>query len=108
MRQQYGLRIQGDEFKTMGWDEFADLLNGLNDTTPLVQIVRIRTESDREALKHFTKEQRRIRSEWQRRAALKKSQGETATFPICRRHSRVCLAVNNDKERRCSTTRPNG
>ena len=36
MRQQYGLRIKSEEFDGMAWDEFADLLLGLNESTPLV------------------------------------------------------------------------
>lgn len=35
--------------------------------TPLGQIVSIRSEEDKEMLKHFTKEQHRIRNEWRNR-----------------------------------------
>ena len=56
MRQQYGLRIQSDEFASMGWDEFADLLSGLNDETPLVKVAMIRTETDRERIRAMTPE----------------------------------------------------
>lgn len=32
--------------------------------TPLVRIVRIRSEKDGDVLRHFTKEQHRIRNDW--------------------------------------------
>ena len=48
----------------MTWDEFSSLLRGLGAETPLGHIVRIRSEKDRDVLKHFTKEQHRIRNEW--------------------------------------------
>lgn len=64
----------------MGWDEFADLVSGLNEATPLVRVAQIRTESDPDALKQFTPEQARMRSEWQRRRALARDGGETAAF----------------------------
>lgn len=51
----------------MPWEEFKQLLAGISPETPLGRIVSIRSETDRKVLKHFTKEQRRIRSEWQRR-----------------------------------------
>lgn len=55
----------------MKWDEFRDLLVGLGPETPLGRIVAIRAEDDKEVLKHFTKEQKRIRSEWRMRRAKK-------------------------------------
>lgn len=57
----------------MTWDEFCTLLAGIMPETPLGQIVRIRSENDREKLKHFTPEQRRIRNEWRIRG-LKQAQ----------------------------------
>ena len=51
----------------MPWEEFKQLLAGISPDTPLGRIVAIRSETDRKVLKHFTREQRRIRSEWQRR-----------------------------------------
>ena len=55
----------------MPWTEFCSLLSGLMHDTPLGQIVAIRAEEDKETLKRFTPEQRRIRSEWRRRSAEK-------------------------------------
>ena len=42
---------------------------GLGPDTALGRIVSIRAEEDKEILKNFTKEQKRIRSEWRNRHA---------------------------------------
>lgn len=65
---QYGLRLSR-EINTMQWDEFKDLLVGIAPDTPLGRIVSIRAEDDKEVLKHFSKEQLRIRNEWRSRGA---------------------------------------
>lgn len=64
----------------MDWGEFCDLLNGLNESTPLVRVVQIRTETDKEVLKEFTPDQRRMNSEWQKRAAFRRSKEEVDQF----------------------------
>lgn len=51
----------------MSWTEFSTLLAGIMPKTPLGQIVSIRSEEDREMLKHFTPEQHKIRNEWRNR-----------------------------------------
>lgn len=48
----------------MSWDEFATLLSGLNTETPLGRTVAIRSEKDKEKIKNFSPEERRIRNEW--------------------------------------------
>lgn len=53
----------------MKWDEFRDLLVGISPDTALGRIVGIRSETDKDVLKHFTKDQRRIRNEWMQRKA---------------------------------------
>lgn len=53
----------------MKWDEFRDLLVGIVPDTALGRIVSIRAENDKEVLKHFSKEQHRIRNEWRHRRA---------------------------------------
>lgn len=53
----------------MKWGEFRDLLVGLGPDTALGRIVSIRSEEDKEILKSFTREQKRIRSEWRNRHA---------------------------------------
>lgn len=80
MRQQYGLRIRGDEFADMSWDEFSDLLSGLNDETPLVKVARIRTERDPQAIRDLTPAQRAMRADWQRKRAARKPQKDVDAF----------------------------
>ena len=48
----------------MSWSEFCTLLMP---ETPLGQIVSIRSEEDKDMLKHFTKEQHKIRNDWRNR-----------------------------------------
>lgn len=62
---QYGLRIQTKEFETVSWDEFKSLLSGISPDTPLGRIVTIRAETDKNIIRNFNKEQRRIYHEWQ-------------------------------------------
>ena len=69
---QYGIRLS-KEIHTMPWDEFRDLLVGISPETPLGRIVAIRAEDDKDVLKHFSKEQHRIRNEWRSRRAKKVS-----------------------------------
>lgn len=66
---QYGLRIRTKEFETVSWDEFKSLLGGISPETPLGRIVAIRSENDKNTLKHFTKDQKRIRDAWRNRKA---------------------------------------
>ena len=80
MRQQYGLRIRGEEFASMTWDEFSDLLGGLNEQTPLVRVAQIRTETDPDAIRRFTPAQRAMRAEWQRKAAGQRPKEEVDAF----------------------------
>lgn len=60
----------------MKWDEFKALLVGIGPETPLGRIVSVRSEEDKDILKHFTKEQLKIRSDWRRRAAKQVSEEE--------------------------------
>lgn len=53
----------------MSWDEFTSLLSGLKPDTPLGNIVSIRSETNKDILKSFTPEQKKIRNDWQRRKA---------------------------------------
>lgn len=63
--QQYGIRLRQEE--DMSWNEFCTLLSGLLPDTPLGRIVNIRAEKDPKVLKTFSPEQKKIRSDWQRR-----------------------------------------
>lgn len=62
---QYGIRLRSEP--DMTWDEFSTLLAGILPETPLGYIVSIRSENDPEKLKHFTKEQKQIRTKWRNR-----------------------------------------
>ena len=68
---QYGLRIRTKEFETVSWDEFRALLAGLSPETALGRIVAIRSETDKNVIKHFSKEQMRIYNEWRDSSAKK-------------------------------------
>lgn len=64
----------------MKWDEFRTLLIGIAPETPLGRIVSIRAETDKNVLKHFSKEQRRIRNEWMQQRAKQKTAQQAADF----------------------------
>lgn len=64
---QYGLRIRTKEFETVSWDEFKSLITGLSPDTALGRVVSIRSETDKDIIKHFTQDQRRIHDRWRNR-----------------------------------------
>ena len=66
---QYSIRLRAEP--DMSWDEFCTLLAGILPETPLGYVVSIRCENDREKLKNFTPEQRRIRHAWRTRNVQK-------------------------------------
>lgn len=66
---QYGLRIRTKEFESVSWDEFRSLLAGLSPDTPLGRIVAIRSETDKNVIRHFTRDQKRVHDEWRNRKA---------------------------------------
>lgn len=59
--EQYGIRLSETN---MSWREFSDLLSCLSADTALGRVVAIRSETDGELLKKFTKGQKEIREEW--------------------------------------------
>lgn len=69
---QYGIRLS-QELSRMSWNEFSDLLQGLDSSTPLGKVISIRAEQDHEVLKNFTPYQRKIHREWQGRLAKAKT-----------------------------------
>ena len=71
--EQYGIRLNEVE---MSWREFADLLSCLSSDTALGRIVTIRSENNPEVLKNFTKGQKEIREEWQKRHRAEKTEAE--------------------------------
>lgn len=66
---QYGLRIRTREFESVSWDEFKSLLTGIAPDTALGRMVAIRSETDKDVIKHFTRDQKRIYDEWRNRKA---------------------------------------
>ena len=73
---QYGLLIRTKEFETVSWDEFKALIAGLSPETALGRVVAIRSETDKDIIKHYTKDQRRIYDDWRNRE-MKEMDGET-------------------------------
>lgn len=76
----------------MSWDEFKTLLSGAGPKTPLGRIVSIRSETDKETLKEFTPEMRKIRTEWMTRNAKKKSAEERDQFVEAMRRAFIAMA----------------
>ena len=72
---QYGIRLSSD-LKSMSWREFSYLLEGLSGETPLGRMVAIRAEDDPERIKEFTPEQKKMRSEYRAKIAMKKTDEE--------------------------------
>lgn len=75
--QQYGIRLRA-ELKTISWSEVRMLISGLLSDTPLGRIIQIRSENDKEQLKHFTPEMHKIRNDWRNRLAKDKLKDEDA------------------------------
>lgn len=51
----------------MSWYEFCNLLSGLDYKTPLGKIISIRAEKDKNVIKNFSQEEKRIRYEWKKK-----------------------------------------
>lgn len=66
---QYGLRIRTKEFESVTWDEFRSLLAGISPDTVLGRVVAIRSETDKNVIKHFSRDQKRIYDAWRNRKA---------------------------------------
>lgn len=66
---QYGLRIRTKEFESVSWDEFRALIAGIDPETPLGRVVAIRSEADRDTIKRFSVEQKRIYNAWRNQKA---------------------------------------
>lgn len=60
--------------------EYRKLLVGIMGDTPLGEIVRIRSETDRETIDRMTKQEKKIRADWQKfRAGQKQTPQITIT-----------------------------
>lgn len=67
---QYGILPSQQE--DLSYSDWYKMVGGLMPDTPLGQVVAIRSEQDRDRLKHFSPAQRRERAEWAAFAAHKK------------------------------------
>lgn len=61
---QYGIRLH-QEYETISYQEFNQLLSGLGGETPLGYIVQIRAETDQKKIKEFNTYEKRLYNEWQ-------------------------------------------
>lgn len=65
----------------MSWKEFTTLLVGISPDTVLGRVVSIRAEDDKDILKNFTAEQKKMRNEWRAkhsRVMVSEAQAERA------------------------------
>ena len=59
-------RVLPSEQGDLRYSDWIKMVSGLMDDTPLGRIVMIRSETDKERIKNFSPEQRRIQSDWKR------------------------------------------
>lgn len=69
---QYGILPQDQE--ELPYTEWAKLVSGLMDNTPLGRVVAVRGEQDQKIISQMTPWQRQIRSDWQAFLAAKTAQ----------------------------------
>jgi hypothetical protein len=93
---QYGIRLRNEP--DMSWGEFCTLLSGIMPETPLGQIVSIRSENDKEILKHFTPEQHRIRNEWRSRRAREMIQDPETAASMVKAFQEACKQAFGKKQ----------
>lgn len=82
----------------MKWDEFRDLVAGLNDKTPLGYIVSIRAENDKDVLKEFSKHEHDIRRKWRTKVAKKTTQEKQDEVLEAIKTALISLAGDNNKK----------
>ena len=75
------------------------MLSGLNSQTPLGQIVSIRAEKDPEIIKSFSREEKRIHNEYQRKLAKEKSKEEVDAAIESFRQAFIRLAGGENNEK---------
>ena len=95
---QYGLRIRTKEFESVSWDEFKALIAGLSPETALGRVVAIRSETDKDIIKHYTKDQRRIYDDWRNREM---KEMDEKTFGKEMAGLRLCAEVVKIEKVRC-------
>lgn len=74
---QYGV-LPSDQGE-LHYSDWAKLVGGLMHETPLGQMVALRSERDREAIKRFTPSQKRLRSEWAAYKSTRAAKQDAAT-----------------------------
>lgn len=94
---QYGIRLS-QELSSMKWDEFYDLVAGLNEKTPLGRIVAVRAETNQDVIKNFTPHEHKIRNDWRRRAAKQVTQEQLMTALDDMKNALIGLAGKKDAE----------
>ena len=70
--QQYGIRL-AQEYDTISYTEYRQLLIGIGGDTPLGTVVRIRAEKDPKKIKEFDTYEKRIYKEWQDKKSREQS-----------------------------------
>ena len=76
---QYGIRLAQED--DISYSEWARLLSGLLPDTPLGRVVQVRAETDKAAIKRFSKHEHKIRKDWATFRASKQKQ-EAENFDI--------------------------
>lgn len=61
---QYG--VLPSEQENLKYSDWAKMVSGLMDDTPLGRVVGVRSESDQAIIRQFTPDQRTIRQDWER------------------------------------------
>lgn len=82
----------------MSWGEFCTLLAGIMPETPLGQVVSIRSENDKNMLKHFTPEQHRIRNEWRNRRVREMMNDPETAAKMVKMFQNACKAAFGKKQ----------
>lgn len=97
-RKEYG--ISGRELGEITWREFKALLGGLGGNTALGRMVAIRSEEDKECLKHFTKEEHKIRNQYRNKIAKKVSEQDMSQFLEVMKNAFIGLAGGQASEKK--------
>lgn len=71
--QQYGIRLH-QEYETISYQEYTQLLVGLCGETALGNVVQIRAETDPKKIKEFNTYEKRIHREWKEYKAQNKTE----------------------------------
>lgn len=79
-RSEYGVSVRSDEFKTMKWAEFAILLGGLGEDSPLARTAAVRLETDPKVIERFNTAQRRMNTQWRAKRAKAVSEAERDSY----------------------------